>query len=290
MLADSYKNAKIMRKFEDKGKSYAEISTVCDRCGGRGLYAIGVHNSQLVITSQDGGICYKCHGAGNVTAVVRDYTEAEFDALQRAKTKRQAKKTSEFEERKKKMTEAYNANLLLRHGFNETCGYKVIGNTFNIKDQLKADSGRFTKELGWVVPEIPENIEPYFGYIFRTLLVEELFEYGEDGMCKLVDDFEKFVEVEPYGEHLGTIGQKLTVEATLVLKIPYHSQFGSGHVYVFETVGGNKVTWSTGSAYLQVDKTYLVTGKVKEHTVYKDVKQTALKNCKVEEIGNVSMG
>ena len=36
----------------------------CDRCGGRGFYAVGVHNGQLVIAQPDNGVCYKCGGSG----------------------------------------------------------------------------------------------------------------------------------------------------------------------------------------------------------------------------------
>ena len=63
----------------------------CDRCGGRGFYAVGVHNGQLVIARPDNGVCYKCEGSGmmQVTEIIR--TPEEQARYERAKARREAK-------------------------------------------------------------------------------------------------------------------------------------------------------------------------------------------------------
>lgn len=63
----------------------------CDRCGGRGFYAVGVHNGQLVIARPDNGVCYKCGGSGmmQVTETIR--TPEEQARYEKAKARREAK-------------------------------------------------------------------------------------------------------------------------------------------------------------------------------------------------------
>ena len=67
-------------------KVYKEEIT-CDRCQGRGWYAIGVHNGQLVASSVDRGVCFKCHGTGRMVATTREFTP-EHDAELKAKAER----------------------------------------------------------------------------------------------------------------------------------------------------------------------------------------------------------
>ena len=75
-------------------KVYKESCT-CDRCGGLGKYATGVHNGQPRITPVDNGTCYKCGGTGKMIITTREYTpehEAELKAKAEAKeAQREAK-------------------------------------------------------------------------------------------------------------------------------------------------------------------------------------------------------
>lgn len=74
----------------------------CDRCQGRGWYAIGVHNGQLVATSVDNAVCYKCHGTGKATMLTREYTPA-HEAELKAKA---ARKQAEAERKAKEWADA----------------------------------------------------------------------------------------------------------------------------------------------------------------------------------------
>jgi hypothetical protein len=64
----------------------------CDRCSGRGWFAVGCHNGQLVPAMPDGAVCYKCGGTKTmeVTEIVR--TEKEQLAYEKAKARREAKR------------------------------------------------------------------------------------------------------------------------------------------------------------------------------------------------------
>lgn len=53
-------------KIDRNGSKHWRGERQCDRCGGRGYYAVGVHNGELVLAYPDDGICYKCGGRGKV--------------------------------------------------------------------------------------------------------------------------------------------------------------------------------------------------------------------------------
>ena len=91
-------------KIDRNGSKHYEGLITCDRCGGRGLYAIGVHNGQPVITSVDGGICHKCLGKGKVLSKWIERTpeyQAKLDAKREAKwAKIRAEQEAEYEKRR----------------------------------------------------------------------------------------------------------------------------------------------------------------------------------------------
>ena len=75
-------------KIDRNGSKHYEGEVVCDRCGGKGYYAIGVHNMQPVLSPHDGGVCWKCLGAGKVIDTWIERTpeyQAKLDARRRAK-------------------------------------------------------------------------------------------------------------------------------------------------------------------------------------------------------------
>lgn len=75
-------------KIDRNGSKHYEGKVTCDRCGGRGLYAIGTLNGQPLITTVDNGICHKCLGTGWVIEKWIERTpeyQAKLDARREAK-------------------------------------------------------------------------------------------------------------------------------------------------------------------------------------------------------------
>jgi hypothetical protein len=61
---------------------------------------------------------------------------------------------------------------------------------------------------------------------------------------------------------------------------------GIMHLQKFNDDNGNLFIWGASrSQYLVEGKAYLVTGTIKAHKEYKNVRQTALTRCKVVEVG-----
>lgn len=84
-------------KIDRNGSKHYEQLVECDRCQGRGWYAVGVHNGQLVPSHVDNAVCYKCHGAGKVISKWIERTP-EYQAILDAKrAEREAKKQAERE-------------------------------------------------------------------------------------------------------------------------------------------------------------------------------------------------
>lgn len=90
-------------KIDRNGSKHYEGAIVCDRCEGRGWFAIGSHNGQLVPSHVDDGVCYKCYGAGKVKGKWIERTpeyQAKLDAKRKAKWEaQQAKLDAERAER-----------------------------------------------------------------------------------------------------------------------------------------------------------------------------------------------
>lgn len=57
-----HKNVKLI-KIDRNGSKHYEGLIECDRCQGRGWFAIGTCNNELVPSRIDNAVCWKCHGA-----------------------------------------------------------------------------------------------------------------------------------------------------------------------------------------------------------------------------------
>lgn len=100
--------------------------------------------------------------------------------------------------------------------------------------------------------------------------------------------------------YIGTAGEKLTIEATLVGEFEFETTLGwmTQHftIYSFRDDGGSKLIWKTSSVlktkedkdgncyYIQKGDRVKITGTVKEHSTYKDEEQTVLQRVKVNEV------
>lgn len=106
----------------------------------------------------------------------------------------------------------------------------------------------------------------------------------------------------------GTVKKRLTVKATLTVSFYWESKFGIQYLHMMKDADGNVYKWTTGDALGYYEQTtgkdyayedengirwnwhgieennaeaFIITGTVKEHATYRDVKQTVLTRCKV---------
>lgn len=185
MVAPSYANATIKKVNEDTHKAY--IEDTCDRCGGRGIIVARVENGQPIPIPVDGGVCYKCGGSGKIQKWVKAYTESEYDSYIKATERRKAR-SAEIAEQKRQ--EELNKREAKRIEWMRTQGYDVTnpvvhivagGNTYDIKDELKAAGCRFDRALGWYSTHEISVRAPLFS--FPLLLMK--FLHGDSIILKL---------------------------------------------------------------------------------------------------------
>lgn len=113
-------------KTDRNGTKYYEVECQCSRCGGSGYLSYYGH--------VHGGVCFKCNGSGKEFKTIKEYTpeyEAKLNARREAKAKIKANQELEKMEAKVKAT------------FPELKAYFVLGNTYPIKDELKAKGAKF---------------------------------------------------------------------------------------------------------------------------------------------------
>lgn len=98
--------------------------------------------------------------------------------------------------------------------------------------------------------------------------------------------------------YVGNVGDKLSVKVTYLETYTYDTYFGSSHIHLFMDDNGNIFKWSTGtglrftvddirsndSQWYGLDRgaTVQLSGKIKEHSEYRNQKQTVLTRCKYE--------
>lgn len=265
---------------EDKNGTMIFVNKQCERCGGDGTIPYFGH--------VDNGICFECGGSGvSGNTEIKVYT-AEYGA--KLKAQREAREEAKRQELIAKSGE-WNKEWMEREGFNEEgITFLILGNTYEIKDELKAHGAKFNGMLGWHMA----NAE---GYDAVSLPMDAITYHMWNGRLSyngdfsaikaLADQLKKEAEqkLEPKGkasEYIGNVGERLEFEAELVnrytFEVPgFHSwETELMHIYKFKTAEGNIIVWKTSSYLTEDVKVFKFKGTVKEHSEYKGEKQTVI--------------
>ena len=106
-------------------------------------------------------------------------------------------------------------------------------------------------------------------------------------------------ERKAISQHIGNVGDKVSLDLTYTGSAHWEQRAFSGYgtelcfIHKFEDASGNVITWKTGSALGWTDeKGYWyhpedgalvnVSGRIKDHAIYNEQKQTVLTRCKVK--------
>lgn len=213
-------------RIDRNGTKYYKGVTPCDRCGGVGVYFVGVHNGQLIPSSVQHGVCFKCGGSGEQLTTWKEYTPEYMEKLTAQRAKRRAKWEAEHAE--------------------------------EIAEREREKQARLAEQA-------------------EQLRKQQEAEKREQ-------------ERKALSQWVGEVGEKITTPAIMErsawFDAPSFRGYGTDtiHVYTFR-VGNDAVVWKTSSCIeFQEGKRVTVTGTIKEHTEYKNEKQTQLKRVKVKEV------
>ena len=268
------KNPVLVKVMKDGSKKFR--SDACPRCGGAGLVPYWTDN----------GRCWKCGGSGYAP---HEWVEPSELRLEKQKAKAKLKRIEEADN--------HNEYFLKSIGFNSNGkSYLPLGNTYDVKEELKAMGAKFNYVMGWCLPEDTDK------YPTIEVDIDEVANKDKCGWLSFKDSVEitdviktKKEEYEKahrdpnahVSEYLGNVGDKIVVEGNLISRYEFTTSFSyygeTSYIYRFEDMFGNVVVWKSGKI---IDKDEgdecTIVGFVKEHKEYKGVKETVLTRCKVK--------
>ena len=276
-------------RIDKNGTKYYEDHT-CPRCGGRGGADAWAYT---------GWTCYECGGTGRTSkpTVYKVYTPEYELKLAERRAKRREKELA------KQRLEApqINASFIKSKGFGEDGNtHVVLGNTFEIRAELKALGCVFDYILGWHSPK------PLEGRPTLTLTAEEFFRknpendlytgYNTDHVQEAIANANDALKrAEDVSEYVGEVGERITVKVTLKGSYSFETHYTysgeTNYIHTFEDEAGNVFKWKTtdclsykreGGSWVYPEKgdALTLTGTVKAHEEYKGTKQTVLTRCK----------
>lgn len=287
-LAQVYKmndKKRVYIRTDRNGTKYFADYT-CKRCGGQGGLP------QWIYT---GYTCYECGGTGVAAKpeIFKEYTPEYAAKLEERRSKAREKKCLErIEQIKNKLPEIYQD-----HGFSsEGKIYVVTGNTYEIREELKAAGAKWFSALrSWgftedtdKYPTVQISFDECYTVDMETGCVNWNYETGNEDLIK-----SKMPKVENSLESsfIGSIGDKLDQVVTFVRYFEYERDSYSGwgkeiaRIYKFVDEHGNILIWNTGSwKTLQEGKRYNLKGKIKEHNTYNGENQTILTRCTITKV------
>ena len=293
MTAKSYSNwTRIGEPFEKGGKLYQKVKGKCERCGGLGIIVARVENGQPIPIPVDGGICYNCKGDKYITKDVRLYTEQEFERMEAANERSRQKKAEEQEKKMKAEFAQRKADWLEKNNFSaDGYTYIITGDSYSIKDELKAGGWRFDPVIKW------HKADPA-GYEDRVIKinVEDCFEgsawgdyHYKTGSKDYIDNLLAAAQPKVDSEWIGEVGDKITnIKVQLVRKYTMDGKYGVTTLYGFQDENGNIINWwsSTFQEIEQGQWTTIIHATIKKLDEYKGVKQTVITRAKLGQISD----
>ena len=251
------------------GTRYFSDST-CPRCGGRGrLDCYGY---------VEGGICFECGGSGiSKETIIKVYTPEHAEKLRLQREARAKKVAAEREEKAKADRPVKLKSLGFSCEGEEWVVYRVLGETYSIKDTLKKLGCRFNSSIGWYSGIKLDDYETQRLTSSEVLTDSVYIEWkSKDELKELLDKGNSMVSrPESTSEWQGEIGQRVEILGYVSRVIPFSNQFGESYIYLIFDKNKNVYKWSTAKA-LSEKKWYHLKATIKDHLEYKGVKQTVI--------------
>jgi hypothetical protein len=179
-------------KVDRNGSKHYEGLIKCDRCGGNGYYAIGVHNGAPRLSPLDNGVCWKCYGSGKVLGKWIERTpeyQAKLDAKREAKwNAEKARIEAERQEREAKERaerEAREAEIKARKSISQYVG--DVGQKLEIKGTYERSGSYERKSFSGFGTETVyvHTFKDADGNIFTWKTANNIcLEYGEPVILK----------------------------------------------------------------------------------------------------------
>ena len=271
--------------FDKNGKLYITVKAPCPRCSGKGIIIARVENGRQIPVQPDGGICYQCGGRKYLEKDVRLYTEAEYERNKEYQEKARKRKEEKREAEMLRSAAAKKKEWLEKNSFNEdgTC-FIITGDSYSIKDELKAAGWRFSHQFLWHKPD-PAGYEDRVIKLnlseVGSWTVYGTFVFNEDAADYIKQKLDNALPPSKSEWLEGEKVEDLTV--TFVSKREFDGYYGLTNILTFETEEGNVLTWYTSTNQnLEIGENYFISGKIKDRKEFKGIKTTILTRCKIQ--------
>lgn len=259
--------AKLVRIDRNGTKYYEDYC--CPACGGTGYIDAFAYN--------EGGRCFTCGGSGYYFSKWKEYTPEYREILNQRRLDRAKAKAPQ-----------HNAELFKKMGLSEDgSAYVVLGDTYSIKEDLKEQGATFSRIIGWHFSEEHENtVKLEISDFAEENIVGEWIFNEEKAMDAINSKVRTVVSSTSESEYVGSVGDKITANVTVerigsyIANVTYDGILT--YVITFKDEDGNVFVWRTATyvEFEQGDK-LTIKGTVKEHSLYRNVKQTRLVRVKV---------
>lgn len=169
-------------------------------------------------------------------------------------------------------------------GFKE--GYITIfkGNTYALLEWFQKSTARYHKIFGWYfvseeeLPEIPAGITP-------VQLKWEKVAFVDEDQLRPENQIKEYINSLIYdpspSKWQGEVGDRLEKILTVIKVIPIEGYYGNSTMHIFSDSEENIYVWTTAAKSLEVGKTYVIRGTIKEHKFFKNIPQTILTRCAI---------
>ena len=131
-------------------------------------------------------------------------------------------------------------------------------------------------DYGWNMMTVQERIE-HRKIMSAFKKNEEIESYRTEHHKRLKEQAKKKAIIS---EFVGTIGKRQDFTLTVKKALAFESQYGTIYFYIMEDSKENTFVWKTTKG-LEADTKYILKGKIKEHEIYRDRKQTIITRCKI---------
>lgn len=184
------------------------------------------------------------------------------------------------------------AEWLDKNGFSEDgFTFCVIGeDTYSIKDWLKSMGYKFSPLLKWH-GGFPLELSEDFKLVYFTF--DELYQwdavnqnaYFYENAETLINRRFKEVQGPSLSEYIGEVGQRLR-DMTAIYKSSrgFSGAYGWTNIHTFQ-IGEDVLVWFTAKDLnLEKGQPILLTGTIKKHEEFREVKTTQLSRCIIKEV------
>ena len=166
-------------------------------------------------------------------------------------------------------------------------GYITIfkGDTYPVLEWFQESVARYHNFWGWYIvseDEVPEIIP---AGVTPIQLKWEDVAFADEDQLRPESQIKEYIDSLMYdpspSKWQGEVGDRLEKVLTVTKVIPIEGYYGNSTMHIFSDPEENVYVWTTAAKTLEVGKTYIIRGSVKEYKMFKNVPQTILTRCAI---------